>query len=252
MFGLNYIMEFIFIVLQYTLDKAVSIPYYDYNLEELSSLKNGYVIHFIFFVLFFLSALFLRMANRTDEGNDFKIKRTLGLFIFVISSMSLFASANNYSEYNRQLTLSQSIDQIEVAEIDTDYIINDKIVLNDIFNNGLNYNKKNNQVERIDTDSIIEIKKINVKEIIEYQDLIKKRYSYNLRELKSVESKFKNHKAQVVEYFTNKDYNRDYVIRIDEDVFVIHFKSIGSKDKIQINAYKNFLVYSVHFKEDKK
>jgi hypothetical protein len=68
--------------------------------------------------------------------------------------------------------------------------------------------------------------------------------------MKTKITKFKNKTSLAVEYFTNKDYNRDYVLRSNEGYFIIHFKSFNNKDMKEIDDYKKILISSVYFKED--
>lgn len=250
MFGFKYMIEFVFIVLQFALDKPISIPYYEYTLSEVNNLKTGYIFHFTFFVLFFLVALYFRVYNPENVEKEVKMKKLLGIIVFIVSATSLFAGANNHSEYQRQLKLMSAFSEMSVEEDAEALIINNKITLSNIHSNGATFDPENRRVV-LSTDKY-NIDIIKLSNDVDYPKLIKKRYSYNLRDLLVKETKFKNTPTHVVEYFTNTDYNRDYVLRIDKDFFVIRFKSFNSKNIDAIESYKNILIYSVHLKEEEK
>lgn len=247
MFGYNYMIEFVFVILQFALDKPITFPYYEYSLVEIENLRSGYIFHFFFFVLFVCVSVFFRIFNPEDSEKEMKMKKMLGSVVFVFALISMFAGANNYSEYNRQLKLFSSSIQLEVEDLEESLVIDNVLVVNNVYQHGAVFDKENKRVLVNSEKYKIELIKLNKNS--DYGQLVKKRYSYNLRSFKEKETNFKNRQTTVVEYFTNEDYNRDYVIRVNEDIFVLRFQSYEGKSQEAIDLYKNFLIYSINLKE---
>lgn len=94
--------------------------------------------------------------------------------------------------------------------------------------------------------------KTNLKDENEYIKRLKNKYKYKINIKKQQKTKFKKIKSFVVEYFINKDYNRDYLIWIDNEIFVITFINLKEKNEDNIKEFNNFLSNSVFIKEEIK
>lgn len=242
-FGVDYIFTFISILMSYASEQPFSIPYYDFTITEVQSLKTGSYIQLLFFILFTFFGFALKIADSKTEKSELKIKRTLSWFLFFTSLIPLFGCLNNYSEAERQEKLLSHFNDLKNNEKNENMLLNDSIILNSELTS---YEQENKRIVVYQGNYIFQIKDLKIKEKEEYVTLLKERFSYNLNIKQSKETLFKKNSALVIEYYLNKDYNRDYVVRVDQKFFVLSLRTPFDEKELALKEFKNFLIYSVY------
>lgn len=242
-FGVDYIFTFFSLLMSYAVKQPYLIPYYDFTVLELSSLKTGVYIQSVFFLIFTILGFALKIAEPDISNKELKIKRTLSWIVFAISMLPLFGALNNYSEIERQNKLMTYYGDVTFTESDTNIIFNNSLLLNieQAF-----YEKENKRVIVSKGDYSFELKELIIDKKEQYIDILKKRFSYNLNIKQFKETLFKKNSALVIEYYLNKDYNRDYVVRVDQRFFVLSLRATQETKELALKEFKDFLIYSVY------
>lgn len=243
-FGLDYMIKFVSLILLYFLDQPVSFPSYDFNLNELKNLKRGMHINIFLFISFFILALSSRLYEENQEPKKIRSKRFFGWFLFLFSILTLFTSLNNYSESLRQEKILSTYKEIIVTDNGYSIDLNNELKIKK--DSGIFEDKKNQKLTIEKENYKIEINVINIKKLEDYKNILKSRYSYNLKIINNKKTKYKKKEAIAIEYLINKDYNRDYIIRGNKDFIVISLKTKADKSKKILNEFKKILVSSIY------
>jgi hypothetical protein len=249
-FGLDYIFDFILLILSFISDKPQYMPIFDFNIEELNELKIGYYINLVFFALFIINAFFFRFYNPNIDEKRLKTRKLFSWKLFAISIVVLFAGINNYSELLRQEKLLNNYQEIQIENNGYSIVINDTLEIK--IESGAYEDEKNKEIILEKEDYKISISILDIENFNDYKKILKERYSYNLKLKKDKETKFKNKKAFAVEYLLNERYNRDYLIRSNKKFFVISLKTKESKNPEILKEFKEFLVSSIYINGENK
>tara|TARA_Y100001960_G_scaffold303515_1_gene355694 strand:- start:27246 stop:28073 length:828 start_codon:yes stop_codon:yes gene_type:complete len=249
-FGLDYIFDFILLILSFISDNPQYMPIFDFNIEELKELKIGCYINIVFFALFIINAFFFRFYNSNINEKRLKARKLFSWKLFIIAIVVLFAGINNYSELLRQEKLLNNYEEIQIENNGYSIIINNTLEVK--IESGAYEDKKNKEITLEKKDYKISIFMLNIKDLNDYKKILNARYSYNLRLKKGKETKFKNKKAFAVEYLLNERYNRDYLIRSNKKFFVISLKTKESKNPKILKEFKEFLVSSIYINGENK
>lgn len=242
-FGVDYIFVFLSIIMSYASDQQFLIPYYDFTIQELKFLKYGSYIQTLFFIIFTVLGLVLKIAPSDIDEKELKTKRILSWFLFGISLIPLFAALNNYSEVQRQEKLSSHYKEVIFTDNSEYTTMNDILMLKvDVGD----YEKENRRFIMSKGDTVLKIQELNIAKESDFISILKNRYSYNLKLKQSKETIFKKNKALVVEYYLNNDYNRDYIVRVDQRFFVLSLRTTQLEKEFAIKEFKEFLTYSVY------
>lgn len=249
-FGLDYIFDFILLILSFISDKPQYMPIFDFNIEELNELKIGYYINMVFFALFIINAFFFRFYNPNIDEKRLKTRKLFSWKLFTISIVVLFAGINNYSELLRQEKLLNNYQEIQIENNGYSIVLNDTLEIK--IESGAYEDEKNKEIILEKEDYKISISVLNIEDFNDYKKILNERYSYNLKIKKGKETKFKNKKAFAVEYLLNERYNRDYLIRSNKKFFVISLKTKESKNPEILKEFKEFLVSSIYINGENK
>ena len=249
-FGLDYVFDFILLILSFVSDKPQYMPIFDFNLEELKELKVGYYINIVFFALLIINALFFRFYNPNIEEKRLKIRKLFSWKLFVISIVILFAGINNYSESLRQEKLLNNYKEMQIENNGYSIIVNNTLEVK--IESGAYEDEKNKEIILEKEYYKIVISILNTEDFNDYKKILNNRYSYNLKFKKEKETKFKNKKAFAIEYLLNERYNRDYLIRSNKNLFVISLKTKESKNPKILKEFKEFLVSSIYINGENK
>jgi len=249
-FGLDYIFDFILLILSFISDKPQYMPIFDFNIEELQEIKIGFYINIVFFALFIINAFFFRFYNPNIDEKRLKSRKLFSWNLFIISIIVLFAGINNYSELLRQEKLLSNYEEIQIKNNGYSIVINKTLEVK--IESGAYEDKKNKEIVLEKEDYKVNIYVLKAKDFEDYKKILKDRYSYNLKIEKGKETKFKNKKAFAVEYLLNERYNRDYLIRSNKKFFVISLKTKESKNQKILKEFKEFLISSIYINGENK
>lgn len=249
-FGLDYIFDFILLILSFISDKPQYMPIFDFNIEELQELKVGYYINMAFFTLLIINAFLFRFYNPKIDEKKLKARKLFSWKLFIISIIILFAGINNYSELLRQEKLLNNYEEIEIENNGYSIVVNNTLEVK--IESGAYEDEKNKEIILEKENYKISISILNIENFNDYKKILNKRYSYNLKIKKGKETKFKNKKAFAVEYLLNERYNRDYLIRSNKKFFVISLKTKESKNPEILKEFKEFLVSSIYINGENK
>lgn len=251
-FSINHFLNMISATWSFIFSNPINIHEFYLEEEEIFFLKINFWYNLSFLIIF-IFLFFLQKYFKEDEEYSYNfIIRILKKITFIIASffMSIIflLSLISYDRYNKEIEYNKIKEKIFIEETNDYFILENKLILK----KDLNLIRKEKELTFNRNEIKIKITKTKLKNENEYIDILKNKYKYKINIKKQQKTKFKKIKSFVVEYFINKDYNRDYLIWIDNEIFVITFINFKEKNEDNIKEFNNFLSNSVFIKEENK